>query len=165
MATEPAADTETTPAPEKRRKPPLWLIIVIATVVLGAGGAMALHLSGSGAASHGKPQAPSGPPIYLPLKPFVVNFQAGQMVRFLQVTVEVMSRDPKAIGLLKQNDPMVRNSLLLLLGSQKSTTLETEAGKQKLRTEVLAAIRNVAAQNGGKPDRIEAVYFTSFVMQ
>ena len=166
MATEPA-DAETAPAPEKKRKLPLWMIIVIATVVLGAGvgGAMALHLFGSGAGSHGKLKGPSGPPIYLPLKPFVVNFQAGQMVRFLQVTVEVMSRDPKTIGLLRQNDPMVRNNLLLLLGSQKATTLETEAGKQKLRTEVLAAIRNVAAQNGGKPDRIEAVYFTSFVMQ
>ena len=167
MATEPAANAETAPAPQKKRKLPLWLIIVIATVVLGAGagGAMALHLFGSGAASDGKTKAPSGPPLYLPLKPFVVNFQAGQMVRFLQVTVEVMSHDPKAIGLLKQNDPMVRNNLLLLLGSQKATTLETEAGKQKLRTEVLAAIRNVAAENGGKPGRIEAVYFTSFVMQ
>jgi flagellar FliL protein len=165
MATAPAA--ETAPAPQKKRLPPLWLLIVMATVVLGAGvgGAMALHLFGSGAARHGSSKAPSGPPIYLPLKPFVVNFQAGQLVRFLQVTVEVASRDRKTIELLKQNDPMVRNSLLLLLGSQRASTLETEAGKQKLRAEVLAAIRKVAAQNGGRPARIEAVYFTSFVMQ
>ena len=163
MASEPAAET----APQEKRRLPLWLILVIATVVLGAGigGAAALHLFGSGAAGGGKARVPSGPPIYLPLKPFVVNFQAGQPVHFLQVTVQVMSRDPKTIALLKQNDPMVRNSLLLLLGSQQATALATETGKQRLRAEVLAAIRKVAAQNGGRPARIEAVYFTSFVMQ
>lgn len=165
MATAPATAAEADPAPQKKRSLPLWLIIAIATVVIGtgAGGVMALHLIGSGV--HGKGKAPSGPPIYLPLKPFVVNFQAGQGARYLQVTVQVMSRDPKTIALLKQNDPMVRNSLLLLLGGQQYKTLDTEAGKQKLRASVLAAIRKVAAENGGKPDRIDAVYFTSFVMQ
>ena len=167
MATAPAAtDTDLAPAPETKRRLPLWLIIAIATVALGAatGGAMALHLFGSGAA-HGKAKTPAGPPIYLPLKPFVVNFQAGQMVRYLQVTVQVMSRDPRTIELLKQNDPRIRNDLLLLLGGQQYATLDTEAGKEQLRAQVLAAIRKVAAENGGKPQRIEAVYFTSFVMQ
>lgn len=163
MATAPAAET----APAKKRKLPLWLTIVLATVVLGTGvgGAMALHLFGSGAATHGKTRASSGPPIYLPLKPFVVNFQAGQLVRYLQLTVQVMSRDPKTIDLLKQNDPVVRNNLLLLLGGQQYSTLVTEKGKEQLRAAVLTAIRKVAAENGGKPDRVEAVYFTSFVMQ
>ena len=35
-----------------------------------------------------------GPPLYVALDPpFVVNFEAEQLVRFLQVTVQVMSRD------------------------------------------------------------------------
>ena len=167
MATPPAAAAEAVPAPEKKRSLPLWLIIAVATVVLGAGvgGAMALHLIGPGATAHGKAKAPSGPPIYLPLKPFVVNFQAGQLVRYLQVTVQVMSRDSKTIDLLKENDPMVRNNLLLLLAGQKAATLETEAGKEKLRAAVLTALRKVVAENGGKPGRVDAVYFTSFVMQ
>ncbi len=167
MATAPAdIPLETVPTPAKKRTLPLWLIIVIGTVVVGggAGGAMALHLFGSSAA-HAKVKAPSGPPIYLPLKPFVVNFQAGQMVRYLQVSIQVMSRDPKTIALLTQNDPMIRNDLLLLLGGQQYTTLDTEAGKEALRAQVLGAIRKVTAQNGGKPGNVEAIYFTSFVMQ
>lgn len=167
MATAPAdIPAEAAPAPAKKRSLPLWLIIVIGTVVVGGGvgGAMALHLFGS-RATHAKAKAPSGPPIYLPLKPFVVNFQAGQVVRYLQVSIQVMSRDPKTVALLKQNDPMIRNDLLLLLGGQQYTTLDTEAGKENLRAQVLGAIRKVAAQNGGKPGSVEAVYFTSFVMQ
>lgn len=158
---------EAAPAPQKKRSLPLWLIIVIATVVVGGGvgGAMALHLFGSSAKASAKAKAPSGPPIYLPLKPFVVNFQADQVVRYLQVSVQVMSRDPKTITLLKQNDPVIRNNLLMLLGSQQYTTLDTEAGKEHLRAEVLAAIRKVALENGGKPAHVEAIYFTSFVMQ
>ena len=168
MATAPAeTPNEAAAAPRNKRRLPLWLIIVIGIVVLGAaaGGALALHRPAHPGTAHARAKRPSGPPLYLPLKPFVVNFQAGQMVRYLQVSIQVMSRDPKTIQLLKQNDPMIRNNLLLLLGGQQYTTLDTEAGKQKLRAEVLAAIRKVAADNDGVPGRVAAVYFTSFVMQ
>ena len=67
--------------------------------------------------------------------------------------------------LLKTNDPVVRNDLLLLFGNQKYEVLATRDGKEKLRTEALAAVRQVVQGAGGKPDHIEQVYFTSFVMQ
>lgn len=95
----------------------------------------------------------------------MVNFQADQLVRFLQVTVEVMSRDQKTLDLLKNNDPVVRNDLLMLFGNQQYTVLATPAGKEQLRASALAAIRKDVAQAGGDPKRVEAVYFTSFVMQ
>jgi flagellar FliL protein len=158
-----------TPAAGKRRIP--WLIIGIAAAVLvvGLGAALALtHIFGHSAAKHSKAAAhkPSGPPIYLALDPsFVVNFQADQVVRFLQVSVEVMSRDQKSLDLLKANDPVVRNDLLILLGDQKYATLATPAGKEQLRADALAVIRKDLAQAGGDPKTLEAVYFTSFVMQ
>ena len=38
--------------------------------------------------------APSGPALYIGLDPpFVTNFEAEQLVRFLQITVQLMSRD------------------------------------------------------------------------
>jgi flagellar protein FliL len=59
----------------------------------------------------------------------------------------------------------VRNDLLLLFGNQKYEVVAARAGKEKLRTDALAAIRHVVQSGGGKPERIEQVYFTSFVMQ
>lgn len=168
MATAPeaaAADAGAAPA-KKKRALPLWLVIALAVVLVGGGataGLLLMHSKSGGA--NAKKIKPAGPAHYLALKPFVVNFQGSQEARFLQVAVQVMSRDPKALTLVQQNDPVVRNNLLMLLGGQQYTTLDTEAGKEQLRAAVLAAIRKVVAGAGGKPGEIEAVYFTSFVMQ
>jgi flagellar protein FliL len=161
-----AAGAETAAA-GKRRAPKL-IIIGCAVLVAGIAGALILtHAFGHSAkAAHAAEKKPLAPPLYLPLDPpFVVNFQADQLVRFLQVSVEVMSRDQKTLDLLKNNDPVVRNDLLILLGNQKYTELSTPAGKEQLRTDALMAIRKDLAQAGGDPKSVEAVYFTSFVMQ
>jgi len=152
----------------KRRVP--WLIISIGTalLVVGLGATLFLtHAFGrSASAAHAAERKPSGPPLYLALDPpFVVNFQADQLVRFLQVSVEVMSRDPQTLQLMKDNDPVLRNDLLILLANQKYTVLATPPGKEQLRADALATIRNDVTQAGGNPKFVEAVYFTSFVMQ
>jgi flagellar FliL protein len=160
------AGTETSAA-GKRRVP--WLIIIVAAVLVIGGIGAALVLTPSSKSSHAKVAAapkPTGPPLYLALDPpFVVNFQADQLVRFLQVSIEVMSRDPKTVDLLKNNDPLVRNDLLILLANQKYSAIATPAGKEQLRADALAAIRKDVVQAGGDPKLVEAVYFTSFVMQ
>ncbi len=108
----------------------------------------------------------TGPPLYVALDPpFVVNFEAERMVRFLQVTIQVMSRDPATIDLIKSNDPVIRNDLLLLLANQQYSTVATREGKERLRAEALKTVQRVIGSGGGKPERVEAVYFTSFVMQ
>lgn len=161
----PAADADA--APKKSKK---WLIIAIAAfVVLAGGGAAAFMLMGNGDA-HGKKEAkakePMAPPLYVALDPpFVVNFEGEQLVRFLQITVQVMTRDPATVELLKANDPVVRNDLLLLFANQKYDVVAARAGKEKLRADALTAIRHVVEAGGGAPAHIEQVYFTSFVMQ
>jgi len=86
-------------------------------------------------------------------------------VRFLQIAVQLETRDPATIELLKTNDPVVRNDLLLLFANQKYAQLSTREGKETLRVQALEAVRKVLATAGGHPERLEAVYFTSFVMQ
>jgi flagellar protein FliL len=109
---------------------------------------------------------PAGPPLFLALDPpFVVNFDAEQAVRFLQIAVQVETRDPATIELLKTNDPVVRNDLLLLFANQKYAQLSTREGKEALRNQALESVRKVLSRAGGQPERLEAVYFTSFVMQ
>jgi len=109
---------------------------------------------------------PKGPPLFVALDPpFVVNFQAEQLVRFLQVTVQLMSRDPETIEVLKANDPIIRNDLLLLFGNQSYQTVSTREGKEALRAQALETVRKAVTTAGGKPKNVEAVYFTSFVMQ
>jgi flagellar FliL protein len=143
------------------------IVLVLATLLLAGGGVGAYFAF----ASHGKKtevakKEPMLPPLYMALDPpFVVNFEAEQQVRFLQVTVQLMSRDATTIEMLKANDPVVRNDLLLLYAGQKYTVISTREGKEALRQQTLAAVRKIVSGAGGKPEKVEAVYFTSFVMQ
>ncbi|MDE2138070.1 MAG: flagellar basal body-associated FliL family protein [Gammaproteobacteria bacterium] len=164
-------------APKPKGRGKLFLIIIIGAVVVLGGAAVGAALWLKAGAKHGddakatakaeeKAPPPAGPPLYLPLDPpFVVNFDADQAVRFLQIAVQVMTRDPATVELLKSNDPLVRNDLLLLFGNQKYAQLTTREGKEALRAQALEDLRKVIAQTGGHPERLEAVYFTSFVMQ
>ena len=79
--------------------------------------------------------------------------------------IQVMSRDPATIEIIKSNDPVIRNDLLLLFGNQQYSTVSTREGKERLRAEALKTVQRVIASGGGKSERVEAVYFTSFVMQ
>ncbi len=160
-----ATTASATPAPAAKRKGKLALLLVLALLLL-AGGAAAWWWWNSRAVPKPVVAAAPLPPQYLALDPpFVVNFEAEQMVRFLQVTVQLMSRDPHTIELLKSNDPVVRDQLLMLFGNQKYEVLSTREGKESLRKQALESVRTVISGAGGHPDHVEAVYFTSFVMQ
>lgn len=181
------AEGEVGGAPPKLRKSNMVLIVIVAvlaTIVVGGGVAAVFVLKSAGshssAATDTAAQADTkggqkekhesneskGPPIYVPMEPpFVVNFDPSQSVRFLQVTVQLMTRDSDTSKLLKDNDPLVRNDLLMLFGNQSSTALATKDGKEALRKQALDTVRAVVKNVGGKPDLVEAVYFTTFVMQ
>lgn len=167
-----AAD-KTAAAANGKSRGKLFLITVISTavVLLAAGGGAAWWLiagkhPATSAAAPAAAAPPAGPPLFLGLDPpFVVNFDAEQAVRFLQIAVQLETRDPATIELLKTNDPVVRNDLLLLFSNQKYAQLSSREGKEALRNQALESLRKVLAAAGGHSERLEAVYFTSFVMQ
>lgn len=146
------------------------IIGIIAVLLLGGGAAAYFTLGGEA-----DPKAKTSkkvekkdllPPKYINLDPpFVVNFEAESVVRFLQVTVGVMTRDAAVEKLVKDNDPRVRNDLLMILGNQSYATVSSVEGKEVLRTRCLDAIRTIVTEMGGDGAKVEALYFTSFVMQ
>lgn len=106
-----------------------------------------------------------GTPIYVPLNPaFVVNFENQDLVSFLQVDIQIMTYDTSVEQALKVHMPVVRNELLLLLGGKQYHEINTREGKRKLSQEAIREIRRVLDE-AGAPSGVEALYFTSFVMQ
>jgi flagellar FliL protein len=169
MATE-AAKVEAAPAADAPKKKGKLLYIIIALLLVGGavGGWLAFKPKADGAATADKPekQKPAAAALYFKFDPaFVVNFGGEGSARYLQVMVETMTRDPIMLDLIKNNEPAVRNDLVLLFSSQESATLLSNEGKEKLRQAALEAIRKVVAAEGGDPKLIESVYFTSFVIQ
>ena len=118
----------------------------------------------AGAAGHGgEGEAGKGAVYYAIDPPLVVNFEEGSAVRFLQITMELMANDQKALDSVAKNIPLIRNNLLLLMSNRNYQTLMSREGKEKLRQEALAEVRAVQKKEGGAD--IDDVLFTSFVVQ
>jgi flagellar protein FliL len=170
MAAQPAAPAAAAaPVAAAPKKKP-WLLIGIAGAVLlacgGTGAWLLLAHNSPKTAASSAPPPPAGPPLYVPLDPpFVANFEGDQQVRYLQITAQIMTHDPKTVEALKAADPIIRNDLLLLFSNQKATELQNNEGREKLRAAALVAVRKVLAANEGKPEKVDAVLFTTFVMQ
>ena len=110
-------------------------------------------------------EAVAGPATYIKVDPaFVVNFVGTDKARFLQITLEVMTRQPEMSIAVESHMPIIRNNLVLLFGSQTYEDLSTLEGKEALRDEALETIQNILEEETGDPV-VEAVYFTSLVMQ
>lgn len=149
----------------------LILIGVAVVVLLGIGVGAFLFLKdeppAEGEAADAAADAPSqtAEPIYQGLDPdFVVAFQNPETARFLKLAVEVMARDDDVIEDVKLHRPAIRDRVVMLLSAKNESELVPAEGKEQLRAEVLAAVQGVLEENTGSPG-VEAVYFTSFVMQ
>jgi len=107
----------------------------------------------------------SGPALYHTMDPvFVANLPPDGGAKMLQIGVDVMMRKPELLDFIKLNDPMIRHQLLNLFSTQDAKALRKRNGKEKLQAEALETIQKIIKEQGG-PGKLEAVYFTSFVMQ
>lgn len=96
--------------------------------------------------------------------PLVVNLSEEGAPRYLQVNVEVMARDEKAIAAVQQNVPIIRNDLVQLLSDRKPADLMSREGREKARAESEAAVNAILDREGGGA-HIETLLFTGFVVQ
>jgi flagellar protein FliL len=147
-------------APKSRLLPVLLAVIVAAAL---AGGGAWFVLGGQ----QTDPDAPAAikPALYHKLDPaFVVNVDDRGALRYLQVELQVMARDPAVFTLIDQHGPAVRDALLDLFGRRAYAELMQPEARDALRTDALETIRT-SLPDAALAAGIEAVYFTSFVVQ
>ncbi|MEH6616229.1 MAG: flagellar basal body-associated FliL family protein [Porticoccus sp.] len=151
------------------------IIMIVVALLLVGGGAAAFFLMGGEsdqpAAEDGaeiantkQSEEPDEAPIYLALDPaFVVNFEHNGSIRYLQLSLQIMSYEQAAIDKVFTNMPAVRNSLIMLFSGQDYDYLNTVEGKENLRKEVLTSIHQVVRLKNNL--KVNDVFFTGFVMQ
>ena len=162
---EQAGEVVDTPPERKSRKLPVIAVAVVLLLALGIGGYLwqSRQPASGGAGKSVRKEAKAE--LYLPLDPaFVVNFRDADSLRYLQVGVTLMSHDPAAIEVAKGADPVIRDALVALFSNQDFAIISDTAGRQKLQADALAAVRKIVRARLGRPG-IDALYFTSFVMQ
>lgn len=146
-----------------------WLIIGgagVAVLGLAIGGALYFMRAAPEDAQAEEPSAPAHKiAIYQDLRPeFIVNSLAVGQHRYLQTDVTVMARDPAVIDAVNAHAPIIRSALVNLLADQDFLVLQSDAAKQSLREKMRAAVDATVQKEAGVTG-VEAVLFTSFVMQ
>ena len=156
----PAADE----APPKKSKKKLFIIIGVVVLLAGGGGGawfMTQAKDAPGVAT-AEPSEPPTPPVFMPLETFTVNLQGG--VNYLQTDITLQVSDPAQIEEIKLHMPRVRSRLLALLSSKNAEDLATTENKKNLAKEIMDQVTQPFYPKG-KPQKIDDVLFTTFVIQ
>ncbi|MCC3751693.1 MAG: flagellar basal body-associated FliL family protein [Halorhodospira halophila] len=142
----------------------MGIMALMMVVTMGTVGALAFgYITPPGMHADAEPDL--GDPQYLKLEPpLTVNFERGQRISYLQAEVEVMARTDQALEGVERHMPVIRNNLLMLFADQSFEALNTRAGREDLRHASLEEINDILDERGIEGE-VEAVYFTSFVMQ
>ena len=96
--------------------------------------------------------------------PLVVDFPAGSSAKVIKIALTILVKGEASIAVLKKNDPMIRNNLLMAISSIGAEKAKTTEGKQELRALMLTEIGKVMEKMAGK-NTAKDIYFTEFVMQ
>ncbi len=151
----------------------MLMVGLIAVVAAGAAGGgvwyFTQHQAGDKAPAAAAPEKTTTPPApaqYFALDPaFVVNLNGPvDGPRYLQVEVQLMTRDPQALAALQTHAPAIRARLLMLFSQVEPAQIADRAGKERLQASALAEVQKVMqAETGNKT--AEDLLFTSFVTQ
>ena len=148
------------------------IVTIVALLVAGGGGAWFYFSDGSSSAATETTSSAieaRGESFYLALEPpFIVNFVYKDTLRYLQMTLSVMSHEQKILEQVTHHMPAIRHRLIMLISNKTFDELNGEDSKEALREEMLLEIRNIIQAEQNKthnPGRVEAVYFTGYVMQ
>lgn len=106
-----------------------------------------------------------GPVQYHGLDPkFVVSFHDQRIARFMQFSLQIMTRDDEVIKQIQQHNPAIRSSLLLLFDSQDAEVMKTREGKEQLLA-LITEDMNRMLEELADVSGVEAAYFESFLIQ
>lgn len=167
-----AADKSRKPEPTqeatgKSRRPLLVIALIALVAAGGSGGAVWYFTQGKDVAKAGKPAAATPAPAqYFALDPsFVVNLNGPiDGPRYLQVDVQLMTRDPLALQAMQTHAPAIRAKLLMLFSQVEPAQIADRAGKEALQASALAEVQKLMKAETGKKSA-DDLLFTSFVTQ
>ena len=144
----------------------MGLVFVLAVMGASVGSSVyvAMYIAGQAqpVAEDAAPEMePEAPPVYIRMEPFIVNFVQEEALRYLQLTIQLMTRDAEIETDIAAYRPEIRNALILLLSGHSYRELITREGKEAIREEIRLEVNNILKKEEG----VESVYLTGFVMQ
>ena len=104
--------------------------------------------------------------LYIQLQPaFVVNYGGPGRLRYLKAEMTVRVQSMNAAQSVRHHMPAIRDSLVTLMSRQEELVIDTQEGKEQLRQDALAEIRQVIEMEEGKDTGVVDVYFDNLIVQ
>jgi len=136
--------------------------IAVAALLIGGGGA-AVFFMNQEPAQQG-PVVDARPFQYVPVPSVVANFQVGSGMRYVQITVNLQTRDVPSSDKMKANTPLIQGEILMLLQELRFSDIDGSEGKKNLVAQIE---QRVTALFSGErePFELERAVLTGFVVQ
>lgn len=159
--------------PKKKGGMLKWIILILLLAALGGGGFFAYQKFFAGqpedaveepqeeqAAEGEDPGTLPGDGFTITLPTFVVNLADPLGRRYLKLGIDVEVVSEEAVAELSKKEPMVKDTLILLLSSKTYQDLSTMESKILLKKEIVDRLNQIM---GGS--KVLQVYFTDMVIQ
>lgn len=104
------------------------------------------------------------PQIYSLSPSFVVNLLQERGTRFLQLDIEVMSRQDGVLAKLDDYQVVIRHELIMMFSNLSKDEINSVEGRKAIQQRTVNTINDVLKKETGKGG-VDDVYFTKFVMQ
>jgi flagellar FliL protein len=138
------------------------IVIAVAMLLIGGGGVAFYFINQEPSAAAVK--VDERPYQYIPIPAVVANFQVGGGMRYVQITVNLQTRDTDSADKMKLNAPLIQGEILMLLQDMTFAEVSDKEGKKNL-TQVIE--QSIVALFAGDPQpfELERVVLTGFVVQ
>ena len=189
-----SGDAEQAPAKKKSKLLIIIIAAVVAVALIGGGAAFFLMKSKPAPTDEEGDEAPvkeekakkakkgheNAPPAFVKLDAFTVKLQNEGQDAYLQAVPELRVLDAHMADQIKLYTPEIRHKVLLILAGKKASDLATPQGVQKLSNEMRVTINAIIepptpkkkgkepeepSDTAGAEDPVQAVLFTSFIVQ
>ncbi|WCE29617.1 flagellar basal body-associated protein FliL [Vibrio sp. SCSIO 43137] len=112
-------------------------------------------------------EADQGPAFaYYTLEPDMTTniYTKGKTLSYLQVRIDLMVADNSYIVDLEQHDPLIRNTIVEIIGQQSSDQVKSLAGREELRKKLLDELNSLLLVETGRT-LIADLLFTKYLYQ
>ncbi|OUS30188.1 hypothetical protein A9Q99_06835 [Gammaproteobacteria bacterium 45_16_T64] len=132
-------------------KPLNYLLIALSTIVFCS------YASAEGDGDGGGVQ-------YVPLSPAIITNYQSKNLSYVKAEITLQVSGSATAEAIDRHLPFIRHNLVMLFSRQDETSLTSPDGKIKLKEDALAAVV-AALDEESEPSDIEAILFTSFIVE
>jgi len=103
---------------------------------------------------------------YFLIEPDIITnyIKPGKRIGYIRVTLELMTRSKANYALLENNEPLIRDKIITVLGEQNEQQIKSTVDRDRIRQRCLDEINaSLLAETGRQP--IEDLLFTKYLYQ